>query len=152
MNRLAILLVTFSVLGVQAMAAEGLISRAGNYGPKETMDRLEFEIRSKGMTIFARIDHAAAAAAVGLPLRSTELLIFGNARAGTPLMQRNQAIGVDLPLMALVWQDASGSTWLSYDDPIWLAQRHGLGDESDATVNALSTTLSAVGGAAIRSL
>jgi uncharacterized protein (DUF302 family) len=134
------------------MAAEGLVSRASNYGPKETMDRLESEIRAEGMTIFARIDHAAGAAAVGLPLRPTELLIFGNAKAGTPLMQRNQAIGVDLPLRALVWQDASESTWLSYDDPSWLAQRHGLGHESDATVNALFTTLNAVGGAAIRSL
>jgi uncharacterized protein (DUF302 family) len=134
------------------MAAEGLVSRASNYGPKETMDRLESEIRAKGMTIFARIDHAAGAAAVGLPLRPTELLIFGNAKAGTSLMQRNQAIGVDLPLRALVWQDASESTWLSYDDPSWLARRHGLGHESDATVNTLSTTLNAVGGAAIRSL
>ena len=108
------------------MATAGLTTVRSALGPKETMDRLEAEIRSKGMTIFARIDHAAGAAAVGLPLRPTELLIFGNARAGTPLMQSNQSIGIDLPLKALVHQDAEGVVWLSYNDPSWLAERHGL--------------------------
>ena len=74
---------------------------------------LEGEIKAKGMVVFARIDHAAEAAEAGLSLRPTEVLIFGNAKAGTPLMQANQAIGVDLPLKALVWQDAHGKVWLS---------------------------------------
>jgi uncharacterized protein (DUF302 family) len=69
------------------------------------------------MTVFARIDHAAGAAEVGLPLRPTELLIFGSAKGGTPLMQSDQAVGIDLPLKALVWEDANGKTWLSYNDP-----------------------------------
>ena len=92
---------------------EGLTTILSNFGPKETMDRLEAEIRAQGITVFARIDHAAGAAEAGLTLRSTEVLIFGNPRAGTPLMQSIQTIGIDLPLKALVWQDVSGKTWLS---------------------------------------
>ena len=102
------------------MAADGLITIRSAYGPEDTMNRFDAEVRAKGMTVFARIDHAAGAAAVGLPLRPTDLLIFGNAKGGTPLMQQVQAIGIDLPLKALVWQDASGTTWLSYNDPAWV--------------------------------
>jgi uncharacterized protein (DUF302 family) len=89
--------------GVQAMAADGLTTIPSSHGPKDTMNRLEVEVKAKGMTVFARIDHAAGAAAVGLSLRPTELLIFGNGKGGTPLMQSNQTIGIDLPLKALVW-------------------------------------------------
>jgi uncharacterized protein (DUF302 family) len=123
------------------MAAPGLTTIASSHGPKDTMDRLEAEVRSKGMTVFARIDHAAGATGAGLSLRPTEVLIFGNAKAGTPLMQSIQTIGVDLPLKALVWQDASGTTWLSYNDPAWLAQRHGLGGETKAAVDAMTAVL-----------
>lgn len=87
------------------MAAEGLITLRSSFGPEETMNRFEAEVRAKGMTVFAHIDHAAGAAAVGLPLRPTDLLIFGAAKGGTPLMQVAQTIGIDLPLKALVWQD-----------------------------------------------
>ena len=79
--------------GVDAMTADGLATILSSFGPKETMDRLEAEIKARGMTVFARIDHAAGAAEAGLPLRPTELLIFGSAKAGTPLMQANQEIG-----------------------------------------------------------
>ena len=130
--------------GVQAMAADGLTTIRSSYGPKDTMNRLEAAVKAKGLTVFARIDHAAGAAEVGLPLRPTELLIFGNARGGTPLMQAAQTIGIDLPLKALVWQDASGSTWLSYNDPSWLAQRHGLGKEVEAPVAAMAAALEAM--------
>src|SRR5499433_3089839 len=130
--------------GVQAMAVDGLTTIRSSHGPKDTMNRLEAEVSAKGMTVFARIDHAAAAAAVGLPLCPTELLIFGNARGGTPLMQSVQTIGIDLPLKALVWQDASGNTWLSYNDPRWLAKRHGLGHEVDAAVSAIAAALDAM--------
>jgi uncharacterized protein (DUF302 family) len=106
------------------MADNGLITIASHYNVKDTVDRLDAAIRSKGMTIFARVDHAAGAAAVGMPLRPTELLIFGNARGGTPLMELEQTIGIDLPLKALAWEDASGKTWLSYNDTTWLAARH----------------------------
>ena len=129
---------------VQAMAADGLITLRSSYGPKETMNRLETEVKAKGLTIFARIDHAAGAAEVGLSLRPTELLIFGNAKGGTPLMQAVQTIAIDLPLRVLVWQDASGNTWLSYNDPNWLAKRHGLGHEADAPIKAISAALDAM--------
>jgi uncharacterized protein (DUF302 family) len=130
------------------MAVEGLTTIASSLGPKQTMDRLEAEIRAKGLTVFARIDHAAGAAQVGLPLRSTEVLIFGNARGGTPLMQSTQTAGIDLPLKCLVWQDAAGKTWLSYNDPGWIAQRHGLGAAADAAVKAMTAMLGAVSKAA----
>ena len=126
------------------MAADGLITLSSSHGPKDTMDRLAAEITARGMTIFARVDHAAGAAEAGLPLRPTELLIFGNAKGGTPLMQSDQTIGIDLPLKALVWQDASGRTWLSYNDPGWLAKRHGLGAEVDPAVKAMAAALNVI--------
>src|SRR6266478_7296415 len=137
--------------GVQAMAADGLTTIPSSYGPKDTMNRLEAAVNAKGMTVFARIDHAAGAAEVGLSLRPTELLIFGNAKGGTPLMQSMQTIGIDLPLKALVWQDGSGSTWLSYNDPSWLANRHGLGHEVEAAVGAMAAALDAIARAATTS-
>jgi uncharacterized protein (DUF302 family) len=126
------------------MAADGLITMRSSHGPKDTTNRLEAEVRAKGMTVFARIDDAAGAAEVGLALRPTELLIFGNARGGTPLMQSIQTIGIDLPLKALVWQDGSGNTWLSYNDPSWLAKRHGLGHEVEGTVSAMAAALDGI--------
>jgi uncharacterized protein (DUF302 family) len=126
------------------MSAEGLITIASNNGPKETMDRLETEVKAKGLTVFARVDHAAGAVKVGMTLRPTELLIFGNARGGTPLMQSNQTIGIDLPLRVLVWQDAAAKTWLSYNDPAWLIKRHGIGTDVGPAVSAMATLLGAV--------
>jgi len=143
-GKLITLIIGIALWGVQAMAADGLTSLPSSFAPKETMDRLEAEIKAKGLTVFARIDHAAGAAQVGLPLRPTELLIFGNARGGTPLMQANQTIGIDLPLKALVFEDPAGKVWLSYNDPGWLAKRHGLGAEVDRTVDALAAVLDAV--------
>lgn len=108
------------------------------------MNRFEAEVRARGMTVFAHIDHAAGAAAVGLPLRPTELLIFGNAKTGTPLMQSTQMLGIDLPLKALVWQDASGTAWLSYNDPAFLARRHGLDGVDNTIINAMAAALEAI--------
>jgi uncharacterized protein (DUF302 family) len=127
------------------MATDGLITLQSSHGPKETMIRLAAAVEAKGMTVFAHIDHAAGAAAAGLSLPPTDLLIFGNAKAGTPLMQLVQTMGIDLPLKALVWQDgSSGTTWLSYNDPNWLAQRHGVGHESEATLHAMAAALNAL--------
>jgi len=122
---------------------EGLTSIPGSLGPKETMDRLEAEIRAKGLTIFARIDHAAGAAEVGLPLAPTNVIIFGNARGGTPLMQSAQTVGIDLPLKILVWQDAANNTWLSYNEPRWIAQRHGVADV-ESTIDKMADLLAAI--------
>jgi len=91
------------------MAAEGLVTVPSSFGPKDTMDRFEAAVKAKGLTVFGRIDHAAGAAAVGMPLRPTELLVFGNAKGGTPLMQASQATGIDLPLKALVYEVAGTS-------------------------------------------
>ena len=132
------------------MAADGTITLGSAFGPADTMKRLEEAVRAKGLTVFAHIDHAAGAAAVGLALRPTDLLVFGNAKGGTPLMQAAQTIGIDLPLKALVWQDAAGQTWLTYNDPAWAARRHGLGPEAEPTVAAMSAALRALGEAATR--
>jgi uncharacterized protein (DUF302 family) len=126
------------------MAADGLTTIRSSHRPKDTMSRLEAELKARGMTIFARIDHAAGATAAGLSLPPTEVLIFGNAKGGTPLMQSAQSIGIDLPLKALVWQDASGATFLSYNDPAWLAKRHGLSGATEAVVGNMSAALQAV--------
>jgi uncharacterized protein (DUF302 family) len=126
---------------------EGLTSIRSEFGPKETMDRLQAEIRAHGMTVFARIDHAAGAADVGLTLAPTELIIFGNARGGTPLMQSAQTVGIDLPLKALVWQDAAGKTWISYNEPNWIVQRHGLGARAEI-LDKMAAALSAMSRAA----
>jgi uncharacterized protein (DUF302 family) len=122
---------------------DGLVALAGNHGPAETMDRLVAALTRRGMSVFARVDHAKAAAEVGMALRPTELILFGNPKAGTPLMQAAQTIGIDLPLKALVWEDADGRTWLGYNDPTWLARRHGIDAEGSA-VRAMSDALAAV--------
>jgi uncharacterized protein (DUF302 family) len=107
------------------------------------MDRLQAEIRAQGMTVFARIDHAAGATEAGLELRPTNLIIFGNARGGTPLMQSAQTVGIDLPLKALVWEDAGGKTWLSYNEPSWIAQRHSIAN-AEPVVSKMAAVLSAM--------
>ena len=122
---------------------EGLTTIPSSLGPKETMDRLVAEIRAKGMNVFARIDHAAGAAEGGLKLRPTELILFGNALGGTPLMQSVQTVGIDLPLKVLVWEDAAGKTWLSYNEPRWIAQRHGV-TSTEQVVSKMTDMLSAM--------
>ncbi len=131
------------------MTDNGLITLQCAYGAKETVDRLEAEVKAKGLTVFARIDHAAGAREAGLPLRPTELLIFGNAKGGTPLMQAKQTIGIDLPLKALAWEDAAGKVWLSYNDPAWLAQRHGEGAPVAEVIKRLGAALAALAKAAV---
>jgi len=130
------------------MTPDGFVSRLSNFGPKETMDRFAKIVTEHGMTVFARVDHAAGAAAVDLQLRPTEVVIFGNAKAGTPLMQAAQTFGIDLPLKALVWQDEEGKTYLAYNDPKWLAERHGVERETAQTLDAMSLALAAAVGAA----
>ncbi len=107
-----------------AAAADGLIAQKSSYAAKDTMDRFEAQARQRGLTVFARIDHAAGAARIGQSIRPTELLIFGNPEGGTPLIECAQPVAIDLPLKALVWQDAQGQVWLGYNDPAYLARRH----------------------------
>lgn len=106
----------------------GMVSMRSPHNAVETVKRLENEVRKRGLAVVARIDHAAGAAKVRLSLRPTEVLIFGNPQAGTPLMACAQGAGIDLPMKALVWVDAQSSVWLGYNDPAWIVRRHGGAD------------------------
>ena len=128
------------------MPQNGLITLSSRYTARDTMDRLLAALAKRDMTGFARIDHAAGAASAGLSLRPTEVVIFGNAKGGTALMQDCQSAGIDLPLKVLVWEDADGKVWLSYNDPAWIAQRHGLGAASASAVEAMAKALAAIAG------
>jgi len=123
LTALALLAATYS-----ALAADGLVQTQSPVSVQETMDRLEQLVEARDLTVFARIDHAAGAAKVGQTLRPTQLLIFGNPRGGTPFMQCAQSTGIDLPLKALVWEDDEGQVWIGYNDPAFIAQRHGVPD------------------------
>jgi uncharacterized protein (DUF302 family) len=125
-----------------------LITVRSRNSVKAAVDRLEAELKAHGVTVFARIDHAAGAVSAGMSLRPTELLVFGNPKAGTPLMQAQQTIGIDLPLKILAWEDPVGAVWVSYNDPAWLAARHGLGNETQQPVRALAATLARLAEAA----
>ena len=120
---LAITMMTFAAV---ATAADGLVAVKSPYSSKETMTRLEEVVKQRGLNVFARVDHAAGAAKVGKTLRPTDVLIFGSPQGGTPFMECEQSVGIDLPLKALVWEDASAQVWVGYNDPAFVAQRHGV--------------------------
>jgi len=122
----AIAFVSLVGIAASSIAADGLVSVRSPYPVAQTIDRLESGAKSRGLRVFARIDHAAGATSVGKNLRPTELLIFGNPQGGTPLMECAQSAGIDLPLKALAWQDEQGQVWLGYNDPGYLAKRHGI--------------------------
>jgi uncharacterized protein (DUF302 family) len=113
---------------------DAIVSRPSKHSVPGTLDRLEALLRSKGIKIFARIDHGGEAAAVGLTMPPTELLVFGNPKGGTPVMLAAPLAAIDLPLKALAWQDGQGQVWLSYNDPAYLARRFGLTDDQLATI------------------
>jgi uncharacterized protein (DUF302 family) len=115
----------------------GIISLPSPYSVEETIARSESLLKTKGMTIFSRIDQKAAAQQVGLEMRPTQILIFGDPKAGTPLMDAYPFLALDLPLKALVWEDAAGNVWLSYNSPAYLQLRHGLPETPFASVGAL---------------
>jgi uncharacterized protein (DUF302 family) len=126
------------------MPQDGLTSIASEHSARDTVERLLAALAKRGLTVFARVDHAAGAASVGLPLRPTEVVLFGNPKGGTALMQDQQTSGIDLPLKALVWEAADGKVYLTYNDPHWIAQRHGLGAASAGAVEALGKALGAI--------
>lgn len=124
-----VLAIALIVLPVVSFAADnGLTTVKSNVDVTETINRLETLLKEKGITIFARIDHQAEASKVGLTMKASQLLIFGNPKAGTPLMKAAPTTAIDLPLKALAWEDADGKVWLSYNRPDFLKQRHGLDD------------------------
>lgn len=122
----ATLLTLLLALLAPARAADGLTAVKSPHSVKETLDRLEAAAKTRNLVIFARIDHAAGAQKVGRTIRATELLIFGSPQGGTPFMECAQSVGIDLPLKALAWQDAAGQVWLGYNEPQFLAARHGV--------------------------
>ncbi|NCO52072.1 MAG: DUF302 domain-containing protein [Deltaproteobacteria bacterium] len=124
MKRVFVSLLLMLLVAGSAFAVDGLVARKSAVSVKETMDRLETLVQTKGMKVFARIDHAKGAMTVGKTLRPTELLIFGNPQGGTPFMECAQTVGIDLPLKALVWEDATSQVWLGYNDPVFLSRRH----------------------------
>ena len=140
--------VLLSAAAAPARAVEGLVTVPSAYSVTETLANLEVALKSKGVTVFARIDHGANAKGVGLPLRATELLIFGNPQGGTALMAAQQTIGIDLPMKVLAYEDEAGKVWLAYNDPAWVAARHGLKPEMGAVLAAMSAALKAVTGKA----
>ena len=115
----------------------GLITIQSDYSVKETIDRLVSIVESKALTVFLRVDHANNAAKQGLQLRPTELIIFGNPKAGTALMQDHQTAGIDLPVKALAWEDETGKVWLTYNDTKWMADRHDLTEKTQAVLKAI---------------
>lgn len=143
----ALAALTLTVVVSAASAAEGLMAIKSPHSAKVTMDKLEAIVKSKGLNVFARIDHAAGAAKIGQTLRPTEVLIFGNPQGGTPFMTCAQTAGIDLPLKALVWEDAASQVWVGYNDPAWLAKRHGA--ESCAVVPHLQKALQGLTAAAV---
>jgi uncharacterized protein (DUF302 family) len=126
------------------MSDNGLITVRSNFSVAQTVTKLVTSVTSKGMTIFAVVDHGDGAEIAGLSLRPTQLVIFGNAKGGTPLMQENQTAGIDLPLKVLVWEDSGGKVWLTYNDPAWIAQRHELGAASADAVKAMTAGLAGI--------
>jgi len=125
-----------------APANQGIISKPSNHSVDETVEKLKTLLQAKGVTLFALVDHSGEAAKVGLKMPPTKLLIFGNPKGGTPLMLAAPSIAIDLPLKILVWQDAQGKVWLSYNSPEYLQQRHGLPPDllpNIAVVEALAT-------------
>lgn len=107
----------------------GLIKKKSAHSVKVTIDRLENILKKKGIGIAVRWNHAAKAKGVGMDMRDTEILIFGNPKMGSPLMLSNQEIGIDLPMKALAYKDAKGQVWLVYNDPAYLKNRHGISDK-----------------------
>ncbi|MGD2014992.1 MAG: DUF302 domain-containing protein [Desulfobacterales bacterium] len=126
MRQILYTITTLILLTLPAYAENGLINVKSSHDTKTTADRLENALKQKGMTVFARIDHAAGAQKVGQKLRPTELVVFGNPKVGTPLMQCRQSTAIDLPQKALIYQDEEGQVWLSYNNPNYLVERHGI--------------------------
>ena len=129
--RALMLLVATLILSNAVHADSKMITKQSSHSVAITMDRLEAVVKEKGIAVVARVDHAGAAQKVGLPLKPTQLLIFGNPKLGTPLMQSNPQAGLDLPLKALVWEDAAGAVWLGYTAPADLAARHQIGNRAE---------------------
>ncbi len=144
LNRLQGLLTGLCVMCLvnTAMASDTYIQKKSQYEVSETLDRLESILKKKGITIFTRVDHAAGAKRVGLEMSDTQLLIFGNPKMGTPLMNEQRLMGLDLPMKVLAWKDDSGHTWIAYTHPETLRARHQL--KNDKLIDKMKNALNAM--------
>lgn len=124
---LAVIVTTISlVMPLASSAAEGMVKVKSAHRVEATADKLVNVVTGQGVNVFERINHAEGAEEAGMELRPTEVVIFGNPKVGTPLMQCAQSVAIDLPQKALIWEDADGQVWLAYNDPAYLKQRHGI--------------------------
>ena len=149
MKRLLVLLSLVAFIPAMSMASdEGLVNKKSPFSVKVTLDRLENVLRKKGITIVTRWSHHAGAKKAGIPLRPTELLIFGNPKMGSHFFTSNQSAGIDLPMKALAWKDKKGQVWLTYNDPTYIANRHGI-DNRPAIVKKMTGALNKLTNVAI---
>lgn len=118
--------ISFTIVSSVAMAADGLVTKRSAHGVGETLDRLEALLEERGLNVVVRWNHGERAVDAGVPLTETELLIFGNPKLGSSLMSAASSAGIDLPMKALAWRDESGNVWLAYNDPAYIADRHGI--------------------------
>lgn len=126
MKRIILAFCVVLVSAVVAVADDGLVRKQSPHDVATTMDRLESALTERGINVVARVDHAKAAMGADLELRPTILLIFGNPKLGTPLMQAAPEMAIDLPMKAIAWEDADGQTWLAYNDPAYFKERYGV--------------------------
>ena len=144
-----VLFFTAWFLSFAAIASDGMVNISSDFSVKETANRFENIIKNKGLTLFTRIDHSKNAAKIGKTLRPTELVLFGNPKIGTPLMQCSQEVAIDLPQKALIWEDKSGDVWFSYNAPNYLSKRHNI-EGCKALILKVSNALKKLGQAATK--
>jgi len=124
---------------MNAHKESGLIDIPSNHSVEETVEKLKGILQAKGITLFALVDHSGEAGKAGMQMRPTKLLIFGNPKAGTPVMLAAPSSAIDLPLKILIWEDAQGKVWVTYNSPIYLQERHNLPPELVQNVGAIET-------------
>jgi uncharacterized protein (DUF302 family) len=132
-----------AISGGTALAGDTVVTKPSKYSVPETIGRIESAVTAKGMQVFARIDHGGEAKKVGLAMRPTELLIFGNPKGGTALMVAKPTVAIDLPMKALAWEDENGKVWLTYNSPELLHERHGVPTELTSKLDSVGKLLEA---------
>ena len=140
MRKFLMMVVLLLVWPLSALAVDGLVVQKSAHSVAESLDRMTALLETKGITVIARVTHSQAAAGVGIDIPPTELLIFGNPKLGSLLMESQPTTAIDLPMKLVAWQDADGQVWIAYNDPAWAAERHGITDR-DAVVAKLSGAL-----------
>ena len=147
MKKIIITVLFILSIAIPAQAADGVVNVQSTFNVEETADRMESILKEKGMTVFNRIKHSQGASKVGIELRDTELIIFGNPKVGSPLMKCQQSVALDLPQKALIWEDDEATVWISYNDPRYLVKRHSI-DGCEEVISKIEKALSGISKAA----